>query len=195
MYMLTTKELLRATGLKTVPTLQRWRELDLVPPPTLQKHPNAKRGMTGMWPAWTVHHIAAIKTRLSAGESLADVRATLSGDWNAEAKKWLRKRYDLRAALARMERDHATDEYAEEVGDVFYEFLRDIGIERPGRIGERLWRELLNPGVRDELLQLVRQGFNPVVLLPKDGEVKVVADVLLGSVIHDSTDDCQPIIV
>src|SRR5258705_13262952 len=100
--MLTTKQLLKATGFKSVRTLQRWRERNLVPPPSFKRHPNG-RGMTWMWPIWTIRHIAGINKRSSAGESLDDIAKTFSSDWQVEAKKYHRKRYDFEEACKRME--------------------------------------------------------------------------------------------
>ncbi|MEX2310438.1 MAG: hypothetical protein WD738_22920 [Pirellulales bacterium] len=189
---LTTRQVLDACGFKSVRTLQRWRERNLVPPPTLQRHPNG-RGMTWMWPAWTIRHIAAIKKRLAAGESLDEVGRTL-GDWQAEAKRWHPKRYDFKAAFERMQRHEAIDRFAEWASDTVYLFLRDIGVERPGRIDDKVWKSISKSQFIDEVLRLVRLGYAPVMVVTSNA-LKVVPDFLVSSALGDTEARGGPLLV
>ncbi len=191
--MLTTKDVLKGSGFKNVRTLQRWRERNLLPPPTLQRHPTG-RGMCWAWPVWTIGHIATIKKRLAAGESLDDVARTLSGNWEAEAKKWFRKRYDFKKAYDRLERDDANDQFADWVSDQVYDYLRDIGVERPGRIGLKIGRAVSKRQFVNDTLELLEQGFTPVMVVTKD-EVTVTADVMLSSAFSNSEVGTQPVLV
>lgn len=191
--MLTTKQVLEATGISSVRTLQRWRERNLVPPPTLQRHPTG-HGMTWMWPLWITHHIGAIKKRVAAGESLDEVARTLSDDWEVEAKKWYRKRYDFKAAWDRMERDDAIDRFADWVSDRVYAYLRDVGVERPGRIDDKISRAVSKPQFINDTLELLRQGCSPMLVVTTEG-VSVTADFMLGSAIGSSEVGSQPVLV
>lgn len=191
--MLTSKQVLEASGFKSVKTLQRWRERNLVPPPTLQRHPTG-RGMTWMWPTWTIRHIDGIKKRNAAGESLDDIARTFSSDWQVEAQKYHRKRYDFKEACDRMELYDAIERFGEWVSDYVYQFLRDIGVERPGRIDNKIWKAVSKRQFVNDTRELLLQGCSPVMIVTK-ADVTVAADFVLGSVFGNSEVEAQPILI
>ena len=191
--MLTSNEVLKATGIKSVRTLQRWHERKLVPPPTLQRHPSG-HGMTWMWPLWITRHIGAINKRVAAGETLDDVARTLSGDWKAEEKKWMRQRHDFKAAYDRTVRNEAVDHFAEWVSDSVYMFLRDIGIERPGRIDDKIWKAVSKSQFVNAVLELLREGFTPMMVITKD-QITVTADFVLGAAFDNANVGVQPVLI
>jgi hypothetical protein len=191
--MLTTKQVLAACGFKSLRTLQRWRERNLVPPPSLQRHPNG-RGMCWMWPVWTVRHIDAIKKRVAAGESLDGVARTLSGDWEAEAKKWIRQRPSFKETYERMLRREAIDRFAESISDSVYEYLRSIGVERPGRIDDKIWKAVSKDCFVNDALDLLRRGCNPFLIVT-NREVVVAADFIVGAALGSAENRTQPALI
>lgn len=190
---LTSKQLLRATGIKSVRTLQRWRALNLVPPPRLQCHPSG-RGMTLMWHHWAVAYVEKIKKRLAAGETLEDIAQDAPDDWEAEEKKWIRTRRDIKADFARMDRAAAIDQFAEWAADTTYDFLQRIGVERPGRVDDKISTAVSKPEFIDGVLALLKQGATPVMVVTMD-DVTVSADFLLGAAICNSEAGIQPVLV
>ena len=144
-----------------------------------------------MWPAWIAHHIRAINKRLAAGETLDDIARTLSGDWEEEAKKWVR--YDVKAAFERIERDKAIDRFAEWASDTVYGFLKDIGVERPGRIDDKVSRVVSSPRFVNRVLELLRQGYAPMMVVTRDG-VRIIPDFALGSAVGAAAGGGQPLL-
>jgi DNA-binding transcriptional MerR regulator len=159
--MLTTPELQRRTG-TSAKTLSRYARRNLIPPMQIQRHPTG-RGRVGFWPAWIVDRLNEIRLMLSQGKSLDEIRDELGCNWEAEEQRRIRRRPDVRAAMQRLERDAAEDQVADIGTDTVYEFLRRLGIKRPG-ISKQLETALSNKELVNLVLQLLRQGSSPVVL-------------------------------
>jgi hypothetical protein len=150
--------------------------------------------MCWSWPPWTVRHIAQIQKRIATGESLDQIAGAIGGDWQAEARKYHRKRYDFKRACVNLERFKAIDQFAEWVADKIYAFLRDIGVERPGRIDDKISRAVSKPQFINDTLELLRRGFTPVMVVTEE-EVTVAADFVLGSAFGNSEVGIQPLLV
>jgi hypothetical protein len=146
-----------------------------------------------MWPGWTIRHVVSIRTRLAAGESLDEIGGTL-GDWQAEAKKWVRTRYSFKEAHERMLRREAVDRFAESISDTVYFYLRDIGIERPGRIDDKIARAVSKDRFVDDVLDLLRRGCNPVLVVTSK-EIAVSPDFALSPALGNAEYGNQPVLV
>jgi hypothetical protein len=82
--------------------------------------------------------------------------------------------------LQNSRRHAASAEFAEWASDAVYQFLRDIGIQRPGRIDDKIAKAVSQTPLVDEALRLVRLGYSPVVVVTDDS-TQVVPDFLIGS--------------
>jgi hypothetical protein len=176
---LTTHEVLKRCEIESSKTLTRWYRKKLIPLPSIGTHPNG-RGKIAYWPGWVVFRIHEVKARLALGESLDQIARSLSQDWSAEEKRWIRKRPDFAADYARVNRDLGTLKFAELAADIVYGHLQRIGVKRPGAVYGRLWDEFSNCKLVDELLQLLQDGYTPVVVIIGKS-MRVIPDFLLAT--------------
>jgi hypothetical protein len=189
---LTTHEVLKRCEITSSKTLTRWHQQRLIPPPSIETHPIG-RGKIAYWPKWIVYRIREVKSRLAGGATLAQIAQDLGSDWEAEEKRWFRKKPALYAAWARADRIRAADGFAELGADLVYELLRAIGVQRPG-ISDELEQRLSASDLVDEILKLLRQGYSPVVVMLGE-ESKVIPDFLLASVLSHPQSPGQPMLV
>jgi hypothetical protein len=128
------------------------------------------------------------------GESLDRLAKTLSHDWLAEEKRWVRKRPDIKAAFDRVNREEAIDRFMWQAADVVYDYLQEIGVQRPGSAYDTLVKSFSNLEFIDEVLRLLRKGYSPVVVITGK-ETKVIPDFLLASVADDPNSQGRPLII
>jgi hypothetical protein len=192
MKQISTADLLKACDIRSSKTLTRWHQRKLIPPPSIQTHPNG-RGKMSYWPAWVPHRIRDVKKRLAGGSTLEQIADELGSDWAAEEKKWLRKKPDLKKAWARAAKWWSTFHFAENGTDQLYDFLRSIGIERPG-ISERLERALSNDSLIEATLKVMRSGCSPVIVMTAE-ETRVVADFVVTALLTEPAAQGRPMIV
>ncbi len=69
---MTTEEMLEKLGLKSARTLRHWRELGLIPSPTVKPHPSG-RGRIAMWPTVVLDRCIQIRKQLREGKTLAEI--------------------------------------------------------------------------------------------------------------------------
>lgn len=70
--MLTSKQLADNTGV-SARTISRWTEMDILPKPTLAKHPSG-RGMIGYYPGWVERRVRMIVDLQRQGRPLDDIK-------------------------------------------------------------------------------------------------------------------------
>jgi hypothetical protein len=189
---LTTHEVLEKSKILSSKTLTRWYRRQLIPPPSVETHPNG-RGKIAYWPVWILYRIRIVKGRLAQGESLDQIAQELGHDWVAEEKRWVRKRPDRKAIWARAAQYRATRDFAVRGTDLIYEFLRQIGVKRPG-IGDQLEWRLSSSDLVKEALKLMQQGYSPVVAIVGD-ESRVIPDFLLASIASHPNSQGQPMVI
>lgn len=194
--MISSREILDKTGIKAAKTLTRWHQRGLIPEPEIGTHPNG-RGKIAYWPDWVLGRIGKIREMLSEGQSLDQIRDTLGSDWEREARRWdrsrARKRRDVKETLRRLAFDEALDNFADAVAQKIYRFLRTMGIQRPG-IYDQIEDQLLDERVAREVLESVRRGYNPVLVLI-DAEIKVTTDFVAGAICGGDWSDGGPVFI
>jgi hypothetical protein len=135
-----------------------------------------------------------MKRCLTSGMTLEQIAASLGSDWKAEEEKWARKKPDFKAALDRLNRHQAIDEFAFKAADLVYSYLQEIGIQKPGSIYKRLCRDFSGRQFAENVLQLLRTGFTPVIaIVGKD--IKVIPDFLLATAVCDAKGSSKPFLV
>ena len=78
------------------------------------------------------------------------------------------KAYDLRRAIDAGHRDHAVDRFCRRwASDCVYSYFRDNGVERPGRVDDRIWKAVSKPQFVNAVLELLRQGFTPLMVVTR----------------------------
>src|SRR3954449_6251412 len=74
--MITSKQILEATGLKSQKTLTRWAHAGIIPEPLIGTHP-AGRGKIAYWPDWVLERCKQIVELQRQGHTLSSALATL----------------------------------------------------------------------------------------------------------------------
>jgi hypothetical protein len=177
---ITSKDILEKTGLRSAKTLTRWHQRGLIPEPLVRTHPSG-RGKLAYWPDWVLDRCLRIVELQKQGHSLQSAARVL------DIERWNR-----------------TIEYAESqlasISDLLASQQARLG---PGREGTLLDAYLLgmlasvkhlvvDPGERrvllaklkearalDRALDLARAGYNPVLMY--DGQdLDIVPDFLVG---------------
>jgi hypothetical protein len=189
---LTTHEVLERCEITSSKTLTRWYRRELIPPPSIETHPSG-RGKIAYWPGWIIHRIREVKERLARGESLDQIAKELGNEWDAERKRWLRRRPNLREAWARAARYMATRDFADQATVLIYDFLRSIGFQRPG-MSDRIEQQFYEPEFWDEALKLMGQGHTPVIVIVGD-KTRIIPDFLLTTIVSHPESQGQPMLV
>jgi hypothetical protein len=80
--MISTRDILEATGLKSGKTLTRWHQRGLIPEPLVRTHPSG-RGKMSYWPDWVLDRCVRIVELQRQGHSLESAAQTLKTErWN-----------------------------------------------------------------------------------------------------------------
>jgi hypothetical protein len=174
---ITTKEVLRQTGIKSGKTLTRWYQDGLIPQPDIGTQPTG-RGRTAYWPHWVVGRCQAIRGMLKDGKTLTEIAKLLGTDWAAEEAKSSKRRgdYDF-ATISKLLRHHeCISRFTDRALDVLLSSIVKSQTEYPVVL-RTLMRQLDRPMV-EKSLELVRSGHSPVFIF--DGAcLDVVPDFML----------------
>ncbi len=193
MAMITSREILDRCGFKTPKTLSRWAARQLIPPPSIQTHPNG-RGKIAYWPEWVLRRIQEVQNRIARGESLDRIAKELGNDWQAEEDRLTRRRPDARAMFAsNITRDLAIDEFSGYAYEAILAFFEGLGMRRPANSTDLL-RAFAASTLIDRALELIRDGYSPVVVIVGK-EFKVVPDFLVSSALAHPNASDHPVLV
>jgi len=190
--MVSSREILEKTGIKSAKTLTRWHQRGLIPPPEIRTHPSG-RGKMAYWPAWVLRRIDEVRALLNDGMSLEDIADKLGADWQAEEKRLTRNRRDLRCAVENERRRDARDRFVEAIAEKIYDSLRRMGVERPGIFG-KLAKSLSSRALVKRALELMQQEFTPVLVIVGD-RINVTADFRIGDICGGTETSGQPLLV
>ena len=176
--MLSSKEILETTNVGSPKTLTRWHQRGLIPPPEVRTHPSG-RGKMAYWPGWVVWRIRDVKTRLDQGRGLDEIAQELGTDWDAEERRWARKRRSAKRAEDNERRRKATSDFAEAATTKVYEQLQAMGVQRPG-VFARLQDRFDDLSIVRRALELCRDGYAPVAVI-LDERIIITTDFMVSS--------------
>src|SRR3954465_13674770 len=77
--MITTTDILEATGLKSGKTLTRWHQRGLIPEPLVRTHPSG-RGKIAYWPDWVLDHCVRLVQLQKTGHTLRSASLQLAAE-------------------------------------------------------------------------------------------------------------------
>lgn len=173
---ITTKEILRQTGIKSGKTLTRWHQDGLIPPPEMGP-PVVGRGRVAYWPHWVVDRCRTIRQMVKDGKILAEVREILGSDWSAEeAKAGRRRDWNFAEVAAIYARQECERNFIDEALDRVLSIAGKSGGEYPELLST-LMRQLDGPMAKKSL-ELVRSGYSPVLIFD-NAQLDVVPDFML----------------
>ncbi len=192
--MVTSKQILEATGLKSAKTLTRWYRRGVIPEPLIRTHPSG-RGKIAYWPDWVLERCKRIAELQRQGHTLKSALAQI------ESERMFRLIEEVQAR------------------PTFPELLSDKKLRLPSG-GETDLLSLLNVIIakdasnaaaseeaRKELaaamqsakaagwgLQLLSAGYNPICLFDGD-RAEVVADFRVGHMLSEQSPSARAWIV
>jgi DNA-binding transcriptional MerR regulator len=158
----TSRDIMRATGIANVATLVRWHGHErLIPPPEIRTHPNG-RGKMAYWPEWVLHRCIRIKQLRKEGKSLAEIREFLGSDWTTAAQNHGR-RYKFAEASLRIEKDAALSNVRDVVTDFLMQWINTLR----GKM-QRTTLPSIHASSIDAAIEMLQQGINPVFVLTSE---------------------------
>ncbi len=189
--MLTGKEILKQTDIRSPRTLRRWAEMGLLPKPQVKNIPSG-RGRTSFWPDWVLPRCQRIRQLLKAGRSLDEILEILGNDWKTERAK-SHRRYRFAEVSKRMDFEAAVRNLADLIGHKVVPFLGGLGAD-VRRVVAELDKVLFRKETAEDLLGHVRQGINPV-LVYADADFRFAPDFMVGQLLRHDAEDGRPYLV
>jgi hypothetical protein len=193
--MVTTNQILAATGLKSAKTLTRWQKAGIIPKPQVGTHPSG-RGKVAYYPHWVLEHCQRIGELQKQGHSLQAAAAlALKVDRLRAAIEELEAKLSAATLLAGKSIQQKDGSKTDLLALAHVIILHDL---KPFLEGEDLRRVLLEEmyaaGAAGEALDLLRAGFNPVLIT--DGtRVEVLADFLISHRLTELGAAPKPLVV
>ena len=177
--MITSHQILHATGLKSQKTLTRWCQAGIIPEPLIGTHPSG-RGKVAYWPDSVLERCKRIVELQQHGHTLRSAAATLEHERmlrlveEAETAPNLGKLLaDKEVALPGGRKVDLGSLMAAFVAQEAERVVTDLALR------SKLAAEMRKGGVAAEGLRFATAGYNPICLF--DGrEVEVVPDFLVG---------------
>jgi DNA-binding transcriptional MerR regulator len=194
--MISSKELLRRTGLKSAKTLTRWYKLGLIPKPELRTHPSG-RGKLSYWPDWVLDRCLKMREAQKHGRSLKGAVSLMALEY---VERTMEETLDARnraESLSKRRVKVAAADGKEFSGlDIFIALIladlhpRMLDKDRK----DVLIAKLRDSQALDQTLRAVEQGFNPVLVF--DGsQVHITTDFMLGIRLGLQGDQGRPAII
>ena len=180
--MLTTTEVMGRTALKNPRALARYVAQGLIDRPIIAPHPSRK-GMTSYWTSATVDRVLEIRAtgkrgsnRIAALTVSGDKRRNLLIEAAFVSDDPIYPSWDMTVFARTGEHPSAAERF---VTAIAWRVHRVTGSKELGR---RVADMVGAAGVHETALRFVRDGFSPVLLL-REGDVRVVADVTLAQAV------------
>jgi hypothetical protein len=185
--MVSSKQILRETGIKSMKTLTRWHKDRIIPEPTIGPS-SSGRGKLAYWPDWVLDRCKQIVDLQRQGHGLHAAVALIEGkrvndainkaihvgELASEIEHKEIAGVSLGDAFLSLVTEHLTQVAAADVIHVAIAQLRAVGILRRS-------------------LVLLNAGFNPVLLI-MGTEVRIFPDFLVSHELSDGAASAQPCI-
>jgi hypothetical protein len=188
---ISTADILKATGLRSGKTLTRWHQRGLIPEPVIGTHPSG-RGKMAFWPDWVLDRCVRIVALQRQGHTLNSAVTALEMEQLEETITWAKN-----DPTERMEKVTVkVGKHDVALLDLFaYEVINaaDALLKEPGS-RSALLRALREERVIQNALLLLSTGHNPVALF-ESGRVNVVPDFVVGHRLTGEGPDAQALLV
>ncbi len=190
--MITTKELLKRTGIKNRRTLIRWHQAGLIPPPSIGNYASG-RGRTSRWPDWVLGRCRRILKLRKDGYSLSAIRTALGTDWETENDRGGQAAALEGLGLTRMPRQRGARggspiklrrKFAERVWRRVRKMVLDDDALDRSVLNIELNEQLERGSSLDRALKCAREGHSPFLVFC-GYEVCLVPDFALGKYMQE----------
>jgi hypothetical protein len=177
--MITSQQILQATGLKSQKTLTRWAHAQIIPEPLIGTHP-AGRGKIAYWPDWVLERCKRIVELQRQGHTLSSALAAIEYERMLCNIKHAETAPDVNKALS--EKKVALPGGREvDLGSLLAALVAKEAesVVADAVLRSKLGAEMRKAGVAAQGLQLAAAGYNPICLF--DGrQIEVVPDFLVS---------------
>lgn len=184
--MISSKDVLERTGLKSAKTLTRWHHAGIIPEPVIRTHPSG-RGKLAYWPDWVLERCERLvelqrrgHTLQTALEHLELTRVVRTLQQSQEELHKLSNALDGKVKVKGNEQEFR-------LHDIFLAvILQDLDALMSDKdVRATVQAQLRESGAVKLAMVFVRSGFNPVFLY--DGNAgKVVPDFLVGALLAEA---------
>lgn len=192
--MVSSKEILKRTGLRNIKTLTRWHQKGIIPKPVIRNHPSG-RGKMAYWPDWVLDRCIRIVELQRKGHSLNSAVAIL--EMQSVKRIVTSQDYqDVRRQLAGVDASiELKDGRSVSVPDLF---VSTILVEIQSLLPSTDAQELLASQVKsNSILQqavcLLSEGFSPVLLF-NGADIELTADFVVSHRLSNRNEGDKPFV-
>jgi hypothetical protein len=193
--MITSQDILKATGLKSTKTLTRWHQRGLIPEPLVRTHPSG-RGKMAYWPDWVLDRCVRIVELQKKGHSLVSAARVL------HVEQWDRNYEEVK-------------DYAESISELLASPQSQLGLGDKGTLldafhggvltsvehlltdpadRKALLAQLTAQHAVEQALNLTHAGYTAILVY--DGEaLEIIPDFLVGHRLSEQEPSPRPLVV
>jgi hypothetical protein len=181
--MITSKQILKATGLRNAKTLTRWANSGFIPKPEIGTHPKG-RGKIAYWPDWVLEKCQRIVRLQKQGHSLSSANCTIEHERMLGVFEKVEKSPGWDSVLS--EKIKLAQGGELDLATVLHLFiLKDVGnIISDTDVLKRLLAVMRTEGVARQGAQFIQAGYNPVCVF-NGQKVDVMADFRIAHRLAD----------
>jgi hypothetical protein len=183
--MITSKEILEHTGLKSAKTLTRWYQQGIIPKPSVRTHPSG-RGKIAYWPDWVLDRCVKLVELQRQGHALRSAAIMAQMERLEEAIKYVEESPSVSEILAN-KRATLGDGRTISLLDIFFSVIlskvKELITDRD--LQASILNKLKEQKALDLAMTFLGNGYNPVLIF--DGtDLRITPDFVIS---HWLTDD------
>jgi hypothetical protein len=192
--MVTTEQILEATGLRAAKTLTRWQRAGVIPAPQIGTHPSG-RGKTGFYPDWVLDRCRRVLELQKQGHTLRSAVTTLETERLRSLIEEIAAQPSLAEILKRKTIRRGDGLKVDLLTVAHAVILNDLGpLLDPGDLRQTLLHGMAAQGAAGRALELLQAGYSPVLVTDGTG-VEVVADFLVSHWLSGQGRAAAPLLV
>jgi hypothetical protein len=184
--MITSKEILEHTGLKSTKTLTRWYRRGIIPKPSVHTHPSG-RGKIAYWPDWVLERCVKLVELQKQGHSLQSAVMMAQMEHLEEAIKYVKEKPSISEMLAN-KRVALEDGRTISLLDIFLSVIlskvKELVTNRD--LQATILNKLKEQKALDLAMGFLGNGYNPVLIF--DGaDLRITPDFVISHWLTDDT--------
>jgi hypothetical protein len=182
---ITSKQILKAAGLKSAKTLTRWAGAGFIPKPHIGTHPKG-RGKIAYWPDWVLDRCRRIAALQREGHTLASAVFAIEHDRMVKLMEHVETSPSVDTILSGQKiklHDGRELDLASLLHIAIVKEAANVVLDPAAQ--QKLALQMRAAGVAAEGLRFMRAGYNPICLF--DGEkTKVMPDFLVAHMLSEA---------
>jgi hypothetical protein len=190
-YVITSKQILKATGLKNAKTLARWANRGLIPKPQIGTHPKGK-GKIAYWPDWVLEKCRHIVKLQKQGHTLSSAVSTIEHERLLGIFQKVEEAPSLSTVLSEKKIALAQGGELDLASLLHLWIAKEAGnLTSDPTVLKRLVSAMRAAGVAAQGIQYLQAGYNPICVF--DGQnASVMPDFRIAHVLADDPLSARP---